>query len=391
MSDSETDCECPPDELRCGHWCRGSRGRHGEVGKRGYDGKRGPQGEEGANSLKGFQSALGERGSQGEANPVDGPQGNDGDVGFQGEIGNQGTQGQTLVGPNGFQGNSPIPGSNIGPQGYQGQVGPQGDFFMSQVTGPQGDTGPQGQDSTNQGPQGDSGFQGNDGPQGNASALRGFQGSVTPNGSQGMQGDPPSIFGPEVGRGPQGIALLGFQGQMGFQGQSENIEGDRGYQGLEGIAITGPQGFDGPSLPPQDGFQGAQGTSNLITMGQEIAPEATFYTGLNGFQPLYQNFAQTIPYSITNVGPGDFVFFAGVYLVGSSGIFSNITVQMRRNGVFLSEGSIMEGTINRRNFMLFGLASGVLTSDVFTLHVANSLAGDVFVSPSFFHYFQVLN
>ena len=104
------------------------------------------------------------------------------------DVGNVGTEQDfldTLVGPQGPQGDQGI-------QGPQGATGPQGPTGADGPQGPQGIQGPQGV----QGPQGDTGATGPQGPAG-ANGVDGVDGAQGP---QGIQGDP----GPQGPAGPQG-------------------------------------------------------------------------------------------------------------------------------------------------------------------------------------------
>jgi hypothetical protein len=169
----------------------------------------GPQGFQGYTGVTGPQGVLGSQGIQG--NSIIGPQGPQGDsiLGPQGHQGNfiigpQGPQGESILGPQGHQGIS-----ILGPQGYTGVTGPQG------VLGPQGYTGvtgPQGQSIIGpQGNQGDSVI----GPQGDSIiGPQGYQGeSITgPQGISGPQGN--SIIGPQGFQGPESSGTLASWGSF---------------------------------------------------------------------------------------------------------------------------------------------------------------------------------
>ena len=136
--------------------------------------------------------------------------GSEGEIGPEGPQGPQGASGIGAAGPQGPQGApgvSDIPGpqGDTGPQGSQGVAGPQGTDGVSNVPGPQGDEGAQGP----QGTQGNAGPQGATGSQG-VTGAKGAQGDVGP---QGAQGADSTVEGPQ---GPQGAA--GAQGPQGFQG-----------------------------------------------------------------------------------------------------------------------------------------------------------------------------
>jgi Collagen triple helix repeat (20 copies) len=101
-----------------------------EVDFEGGEGPPGPQGNPGPQGPPGPQGIPGPAGPQGDT-------GVQGIPGPQGETGPTGAQGESIVGPEGPQGNPGI-------QGPQGELGPQGPAGSAGPQGPAGDAGPQG-------------------------------------------------------------------------------------------------------------------------------------------------------------------------------------------------------------------------------------------------------
>jgi uncharacterized protein YjbI with pentapeptide repeats len=147
---------------------QGLTGPQGPAGPQGLAGAQGPTGPQGDQGIQGDTGAQGPVGSAG-VDGVDGAQGVQGDQGIQGETGTQGP-----IGPTGSIGAAGAPGAQgpAGVDGAQGLVGPPGNagsagngivsatdnnngtftlsfddgttFTTSDLTGPSGETGPQG-------------------------------------------------------------------------------------------------------------------------------------------------------------------------------------------------------------------------------------------------------
>lgn len=196
--------------------------------------------------------------------------------GIRGPIGPTGATGPTgSVGPTGDTGAAGVDGSD-GVDGrevelqksathvqwrYVGDVSWTNLILLSEITGPQGIQGIQGE----VGPQGSQGIQGNTGPQG----IQGEVGPQGPSGAQGIQGPAGTngVDGREVELQSNGtyiqwryvgdvswtniVTLSSLQGPQGIQG----IQGIQGVQGIQGetgatgaTGATGPAGVSGSSV-----------------------------------------------------------------------------------------------------------------------------------------------
>lgn len=161
------------------------------------------------------------------------------------------------------------------------------DVIIDTISGPKGDTGPQGPQGPKgetgaQGPQGPAGPQGPQGPKGDT----GPQGPKGNTGSQGLQG-PKGDTGPAGPQGPKGdTGDTGPQGPKGDTGPA----GPQGPQGPKGdTGETGPQGPQGPKgdTGPQ-GPQGPKGDTGLTEMSYgESNAWAKFLTAYQAKQIVY--------------------------------------------------------------------------------------------------------
>ena len=228
--------------------------------------------------LKKSHGKQGQKGEPGKQGPV-GLRGEKGDKGVKGDIGPQGPIGESVVGPQGIQGEK----GDIGPAGAQGDIGPQG------IQGEQGVQGEQGLIGE-QGPQGQRGLTGEQGPEG----IQGLQG---PQGEQGIQGfvgeqGPIGPVGPEGQRG-----LIGEQGPQGERGLT-GPKGDTGPAGPQGpIGPTGPQGLQGETGPI--GKTGPAGKD--ITL-DEVKPLLTDID--KRYQGNYDRFVKNVNKSLSTIGGG---------------------------------------------------------------------------------------
>ena len=166
---------------------------------------------------------------------------------------------------------------NTGPQGSQGSTGSQGPQGATGPRGVQGETGPTGADSTVPGPQGETGDQGDQGIQGvqgvaGPQGPQGSQGNTGPQGETGSPGADSTVAGPQGATGPQGsTGPQGDQGAQGIQGV-QGAQGDTGPQGQEGpigdTGVQGPQGETGETGPQGiQGIQGIQGPDQGVPIG----------------------------------------------------------------------------------------------------------------------------
>jgi hypothetical protein len=245
--------------------------------------------QEELNRLKkshGKQGQKGEPGKQG----LTGMRGEKGDKGVKGDVGPRGPIGESVVGPQGIQGEK----GDIGPTGAQGDIGLQGEQGIQGEQGLKGDQGPQGQRGLigEQGPQGLQGPQGEQGIQG----FIGEQGPIGPAGPEGQRG----LIGEQGPQGERGSA--GPKGDIGPQGPI----GPRGPQGLQGE--TGPIGKTGPA-------------GKDLTL-DEVKPLLTNID--KKYQGNYDRFVKNVNKSLSTIGGGglgekDVISLIGVHAPASGG------------------------------------------------------------------------
>ena len=199
-------------------------------------------------------------------------------IGPQGPAGPQGVPGQDGV--NGVDGVGIVSTINNGNGTYTFNYSDGSSFTTSDLTGPQGQQGIQG----NPGQQGIQGVPGQAGANGVGivSTVNNGNGTYTFNYSDG------SSFTTSDLTGPQGVQ--GIQGNPGLQG----IQGNPGAQGQQGI--QGPAGPQGPQGPAGGGGIGAPGTQYYAS-GRDVYVSST----QNGAPGTGQTFSWVVPTGITQI------------------------------------------------------------------------------------------